>query len=96
MTQIKDRAMRKLLRDMGEAVTVHGFRSTFRDWCAQTGVSRDVTEIALAHAGAGDAVEAAYYRTNLLERRRLVMDAFAAACAGKVVDTTNVLQLARA
>lgn len=51
----------------------HGFRSSFRDWAADTGVSREVAEAALAHA-VQDPVEAAYRRTDLFERRRNVME----------------------
>lgn len=53
--------------------TVHGLRSTFRDWCAETGVSRELAERCLAHA-VGNATEAAYYRTTQLQERREVMD----------------------
>ena len=93
LTRVNDKAMRNLLADMGEPVTVHGFRSTFRDWAAENGVSRDVAELALAHPGAGSAVEAAYYRSDLLDRRRVVMAAFADYCAGKVATADNVVQL---
>ena len=53
----------------------HGFRSSFRDWCAERGVSREVAESALAHAVKG--VEGAYLRSDLFERRRKVMEAWA-------------------
>ena len=52
--------------------TVHGFRSSFRDWCAETGVAREVAEACLAHVVKG--VEGAYLRSTLLERRRPVME----------------------
>jgi integrase len=58
-------------------ITVHGFRSTFRDWCADTGKAADIAEAALAHA-AGNAVVQAYARSDLFERRRALMDAWAA------------------
>ncbi|MXX33150.1 MAG: tyrosine-type recombinase/integrase [Gemmatimonadetes bacterium] len=51
----------------------HGFRSSFRDWTAETEVSRDVAEAALAHV-VQDPVEAAYRRTDLFEQRRSVME----------------------
>jgi len=55
-------------------VTVHGLRSTFRDWVAEaTDYPRDVAEMALAHA-IGDKVEAAYRRADLFEKRRAMMD----------------------
>jgi integrase len=58
-------------------VTVHGFRSTFRDWCAeQTAFPREIAEAALAHVLTNKA-EAAYQRGDLLERRRTLMDAWA-------------------
>lgn len=53
-------------------VTAHGFRSSFRDWCADTGQDRALAEAALAHA-VGDAVEAAYQRSDMLDRRRVLM-----------------------
>ena len=61
--------------------TAHGFRSSFRDWCAEcTNFPREVCELALAHR-VGDAVEAAYRRSDLLERRRELMEAWAKFCA---------------
>jgi integrase len=61
-------------------ITAHGFRSTFRDWCAeQTNFSREVAEMSLAHA-IGDKVEAAYRRGDLFEKRRQLMDAWAGYC----------------
>ena len=59
----------------GTKATPHGFRSSFRDWCSETGVPREVAERALAHV-VGNRVEAAYNRTDLLERRREVMEAW--------------------
>ena len=50
----------------------HGFRSSFRDWCSETGVAREVAEACLAHV-VKNSVEAAYARSDLLERRREVM-----------------------
>ena len=71
-----------LLRRMGrDRITAHGFRSTFRDWCAeQTNYPRDVAEMALAHSIA-DKTEAAYRRGDLLEKRRALMSEWAAYCA---------------
>lgn len=71
-----------LLKRMGcrGDVTVHGFRSTFRDWCAeQTAFPREVAEAALAHSS-GDKVEQAYMRSDLFEKRRRLMDAWAEYC----------------
>jgi integrase len=61
--------------------TVHGFRSTFRDWAAEraTGVANHIIEMALAHA-AGSAVERAYRRSDLLEQRARLMAAWATFC----------------
>jgi integrase len=65
--------MLELLRSMRPDVTVHGFRSTFRDWCGdRTNYPRDVVEAALAHRIA-DQVEAAYRRGTALEKRRHLM-----------------------
>lgn len=72
----------------GELITVHGFRSTFREWCAeQADVPRELAEMALAHRVAG--VEGAYQRSDLFMRRRVLMDEWAAYCgSGKptVID----------
>ena len=70
--QIDEAALRRLLRRTGAAATVHGFRGTFKSWCMEAGVARDVAELSLAHAYMGD-VEVSYVRTDLLERRRPVM-----------------------
>ena len=77
-------ALLALLKRMnGSDLTVHGFRSTFRDWAAeQTNFPRDVAEMALSHA-IGDKVEAAYRRGDLLEKRRRMMEAWAAFAATK-------------
>ena len=50
----------------------HGFRASFRNWCAETGIAREVAERALGHAVRNGA-EAAYSRTDLLQRRRQLM-----------------------
>ena len=63
-------------------VTIHGLRSTFRDWVADTTTHQpDVAEAALAHA-LGDAVRQAYQRGDLFEKRRSLMDDWAALCHG--------------
>jgi integrase len=70
-------AMSMLLRRMGQDCTVHGFRSTFRDWAAeQTSHAHDICEMALAHVIANKS-EAAYRRGDLLEKRRALMDDWA-------------------
>jgi len=75
-------AMAMTLRRMKRAdLTVHGFRSTFRDWTAETtSYPREVAEAALAHTLA-DKTEAAYRRGDLFEKRRRLMDDWAAFCA---------------
>ncbi len=75
---LSDAAMRKLLQeDMRyKDLTVHGFRSTFRDWCAEaTGFPRELAEAALAHM-IRDRTEAAYQRGDMFERRRELMEAW--------------------
>jgi integrase len=74
-------AMLMLLRRMGRGdLTVHGFRSAFRDWCAEaTNYPRELAEAALAHA-LDSKVEAAYQRGDLLEKRRRLMAEWAAFC----------------
>ena len=66
---------------MGRAdLTTHGFRSTFRDWAAeQTAFPRQIAEAALAHV-VSDKTEAAYQRGDLLDRRALLMQAWAQYC----------------
>jgi integrase len=69
-----------LKRRMGRAVTVHGFRSAFRDFAGdRTSFPREVAEQCLAHA-VGDDVERAYRRSDALDRRRKLMDAWARHC----------------
>jgi integrase len=90
-------ALRELIKKLaGADVTVHGLRSTFRDWAAeQTNVQREVAEVALAHA-IPDAVEAAYRRGDLFDKRRKLMGAWAAYCAKIEMDAGKVVALARA
>ncbi len=65
----------------GRAVVPHGFRSTFRDWAGETRPEgREVVEAALAHT-IKDKAEAAYARSDLLEKRRPLMDAWAEQCS---------------
>ena len=67
-------------RTGGEATT-HGLRSTFRDWCGETGVDRELAERCLAHKVGSDA-ENAYARSSLIARRRPIMEAWGAFVAG--------------
>ena len=75
---ISDRTLNKLLEMKGFETVVHGFRSSFRDWCAESGVPWEVAEQAMAHTVKG--VEGRYKRTDMLERRREVMEAWATYC----------------
>ena len=74
-------ALRRLLERMGHGgLTSHGFRSSFRDWAAErTAFPGEVAEAALAHV-VGNKVEAAYRRGDLFDKRRKLMDAWAAYC----------------
>ncbi len=72
---LSDMSLLAVLRRLKVATTVHGFRSSFRDWAAETGATREVAEACLAHA-VGNAVEQAYRRTDFLEQRRALMDAW--------------------
>lgn len=72
-----DMAFTMLIRREGFDFTMHGFRSTFRDWSAeQTSFPREVCEAALSHTNQ-DTTEAAYFRSDLFEKRRELMDAWA-------------------
>lgn len=71
-------------------MTAHGFRSTFRDWAAdQTGYPRDVAEMALAHT-IKDKSEAAYRRSDMLERRARLMQDWATYCTADTATRENV------
>ena len=93
---LSDGALLALLRRMtGSDLTTHGFRSTFRDWAAeQTNFPREVAEMALSHA-IGDKVEAAYRRGDLLEKRRRMMEAWAAFAATKPAAGKVVIPMQR-
>jgi integrase len=89
---ISETAMRKLLADFRTGLTIHGFRSTFRDWCAEeTNYPRELAETALAHVNK-DKVEAAYQRGDMFQKRLVLMQHWADYCTsgmrkkGKVVD----------
>jgi integrase len=79
-----------LLRRIDSPYTAHGFRSSFRDWAGdKTTFPREVAEAALAHA-IGNETDAAYRRSDALEKRRKLMDAWAAFCEAK---TATIVQL---
>jgi integrase len=88
---LSDMTLLKVLRDLKEPYTVHGFRSAFRDWVAeQTNFPGEVAEAALAHT-IPNKVEAAYRRTDFLEKRRKLMEAWGAYCDWR---SSNILHLA--
>jgi integrase len=92
---LSNMAMMMLLRRIGRGdLTVHGFRSSFRDWAAETtNFPRDVCEMALAHT-IDSRVEAAYRRGDLFRKRRQLMEAWARYCAlpGKAGEKVVALQ----
>ena len=82
-TPLPEKKLRRLLQDLNIAAVPHGFRSTFRDWAAEeTNHPREVVEAALAHM-VQNKVEAAYARSDLFERRRRLMDEWAAYVEGE-------------
>ena len=89
---ISDSTLSKLLRELDIDAVPHGFRSTFRDWCSESArVPREVAEACLAHAVKG--VEGDYARSDLLDRRRKLMNRWAAFLATDAADT--VIPMAR-
>jgi len=86
-------AMSMLLRRVGRDATVHGFRSTFRDWAAErTKYAPEVCEMALAHTVANK-VEAAYRRGDLFEKRRGLMADWASHCEGGGAPSDNIIPI---
>ena len=80
---LSDMVLTTFLRDRnahssepGRIATAHGFRASFRDWASENGYARDLAERALSHTISNQA-EAAYHRTDLLEQRRAMMEAWA-------------------
>ncbi len=90
---ISDMSMTAVLRRMERnEITVHGFRSTFRDWAGETtSFSREVIEAALAH-GIKDKAEAAYARSDLFDKRRKLMEAWASAATASNL-APNVIRM---
>ena len=81
-----------VLKRMGEACTVHGFRSSFKDWArALSGFDDEVSELCLAHVNS-DETRAAYARDGLLDKRRMLLTAWDNYCAGKA-QADNVIQM---
>ena len=88
---LSNMSLSMLLRRMGIDVTVHGFRTSFRTWCSDVAhVEFEVAESALSHL-VGNAVSRSYNRTDLLERRRPIMSAWANYVEGK--DDANVVPI---
>jgi integrase len=87
---LSNMALAMTMRRLGAGqYTVHGFRSSFRDWAADRGVEFDVAEQCLAHA-VGSSVTRAYLRTTMIERRRKVMADWATFLAGESEQATVV------
>jgi integrase len=88
----KNAPLQLLNKLTGNGATVHGFRSSFRDWAAErTNFPREVAEMALAHA-IPSAVERAYRRGDLFEKRRRLMEAWADYCI-KPTSTSKVISI---
>lgn len=88
--KLSSMAMTMLLRRMQADVTVHGFRSSFRDWSAEcTGYAHEVCEMALAHT-IGNKAEAAYRRGDLFEKRRRLMADWATYCGSEGTSLATV------
>jgi integrase len=85
-----DKALRLVLRAMNvHGVTVHGFRSTFSDWCGEeTEFDSEAVEFCLGHS-IRNAVRAAYRRKTALEKRRVIMDAWATFCGSAEHDSRS-------
>jgi integrase len=88
-------AIRLVMERLGNRTTVHGMRACFRSWCADHGIARDLAEQCLAHV-IGNAVEQAYNRTDLLERRRPIMASWAQHCAAPARTVGGDVVLLRA
>lgn len=86
---LSDMTLSKLVKELGFQADVHGFRTSFRTWAQeQTNFPREIAEAALAHLS-GDAVERAYARSDLFEKRRVLMDAWASFLEGHGSDQSR-------
>ena len=94
---LSNMAMLTTLRRMERNdLTVHGFRSTFKDWAAErTAFPNEVSEAALAHV-VGDKVEAAYRRGDQLEKRRKLMNAWGNYCSSGASEDAKVVPMRKA
>ncbi len=92
---LSNMSMSAVLRRMHYDVTVHGFRSVFRDWAAEsTGYANHIVEMALAHA-ISNAVEKAYRRGDLFDKRAKLMEDWARFCSQPPAKADNVTPLRR-
>ena len=94
--ELSDQSLRDLLKALGASCTLHGFRSSFRDWCGDaTAFPREIAEAALAHK-VGNAVEQSYRRGSAIEKRRKLMAAWAAYCERPPAKIDNVVSIREA
>ena len=90
---LSDATLRKLIRELGFDVDIHGFRTSFRTWAQErTNYPREVAEAAMAHT-LGDKAEQAYARSDLFDKRRKMMEAWASYIAG---GSAEIVRLAGA
>jgi integrase len=90
---VAPKVVRRVAAQISAETTVHGFRSSFRDWGGdKTAFAREVVESALAHK-TGDAVEQAYRRSDALEKRRKLMEAWSAFCSAPVLEGAKVVSI---
>ena len=93
---LSNAAMSELLKGMGyspDIATVHGFRSTFKDWASeQTAYPNELSEMAMAHT-VSDKVEAAYRRGDMRDKRRRLMADWASYCDAKAIGGNNVVRI---
>jgi integrase len=88
---LSNMALLSLIRRMQRTgITTHGFRSSFRDWCGDTNQSRELAESALAHTVGG--VEGSYFRSDMIERRRILMQAWSTYSTQPRPAGSNVLE----
>jgi integrase len=86
-------SMQLVMRELRPGYTVHGLRSSFRDWCGEkTNFPRDVAEHALAHK-LPDKSERSYFRSDLFVKRIKLMEAWAKHCATPVREAANVIEM---
>lgn len=94
--QLSDMTLSKLLKELGFAADVHGLRTSFRTWAQErTNIPREVAELALAHR-IGDATEAAYARSDMIAKRRKLMEGWAAYLAARRGEVVALAGRARA